>query len=633
MIAESPRALLIGFGLMIVLFVGALLGINAWHEYRRELQVFEERLAMEVRLLAEHARLSLTAADLMLDQAQAKVRDRGLDALASDPDYWQSLRDSLQRMPELQSLILIDTEGAVRLTTHSFPAPDGLQVDDRPYFQTHRNGAPYHIGVPIRERSSHHPLIPVSRRLEHPDSTFQGVVAIGLNVRHFQEFYRGEPESLERQITVYRQTGELLLRYPNLPPDPSPSPGVLEQFAGHSMARFISSSPMDGVEKIIVYQRLDDYPLVVAIGMHHDALLASLVPGWRRSALVFLVFTGATILIITLLARALLTAAHMREEQLQLVRQQREVERLAQAVIHHMPNGWVAIIDSELRYVFADGQGFDLAGMQPENVVGKTIHEIYPATASGPLQKLIERALAGVRSEQELPYLGNIFRATAVPLENDHGQVIHALLLTQDITELKRVQRELEIRNRQLQELSLTDGLLGIANRRAFDQNLLREWKRAARARQPLALLMIDIDHFKIFNDSYGHTAGDACLQRIAEVLKDVIARPGDVVARYGGEEFAVLLPESELAGALHIADLIHQHLAAAAIPFPDSPSDHCVTASIGAAAMWPDSHQPALALVEAADAALYRAKNEGRNRTASAPSIHDPLDPAPERD
>lgn len=116
-------------------------------------------------------------------------------------------------------------------------------------------------------------------------------------------------------------------------------------------------------------------------------------------------------------------------------------------------------------------------------------------------------------------------------------------------------------------------------------------------------------------------------------MLKDVIARPGDVVARYGGEEFAVLLPESELAGALHIADLIHQHLAAAAIPFPDSPSDHCVTASIGAAAMWPDSHQPALALVEAADAALYRAKNEGRNRTASAPSIHDPLDPAPERD
>ena len=170
-----------------------------------------------------------------------------------------------------------------------------------------------------------------------------------------------------------------------------------------------------------------------------------------------------------------------------------------------------------------------------------------------------------------------------------------------------------------MSELVLTDPLTGLANRRHFDQTLVSEWDRAAREGKPLAVLMADIDHFKAYNDFYGHTAGDECLKSVSRAMRAHCARPGDLVCRWGGEEFAVILPGTDLAGARHVAGELVDVVKGLGIDHQKSSAGSCVTISIGAASVVPESGNSAQALIEKADAALYAAKNAGRGRVGSA--------------
>jgi len=175
----------------------------------------------------------------------------------------------------------------------------------------------------------------------------------------------------------------------------------------------------------------------------------------------------------------------------------------------------------------------------------------------------------------------------------------------------------MKAQERELQRLAATDQLTGLSNRRAFDDLLDREWRNARRTGTPLATIMVDVDHFKNYNDRYGHPAGDECLKSIAALLRANTSRPADCVARYGGEEFVVLLPGTDAEGALHVAELLCNAVRFARIEHQSSPSNSFVTASFGVAAVVPDGIAPATTLVEAADEALYDAKHTGRNRVA----------------
>ncbi|HEX9670891.1 MAG TPA: diguanylate cyclase [Thermoanaerobaculia bacterium] len=186
--------------------------------------------------------------------------------------------------------------------------------------------------------------------------------------------------------------------------------------------------------------------------------------------------------------------------------------------------------------------------------------------------------------------------------------------------------RELEDANRRLQEanaglqlLSALDGLTGIANRRRFEEVLDLEWRRASRAGLPLALAMVDIDHFKRYNDAQGHQRGDDCLVRVAHALAGSLHRAGDFVARYGGEEFVVVLPGSDEEQAVAYAETLRRGIEALAIPHAGSATADVVTVSVGVAAAVPEPGAPPAALVEAADRALYTAKHNGRNRVERA--------------
>ncbi|MBM9532381.1 GGDEF domain-containing protein, partial [Desulfoprunum benzoelyticum] len=140
------------------------------------------------------------------------------------------------------------------------------------------------------------------------------------------------------------------------------------------------------------------------------------------------------------------------------------------------------------------------------------------------------------------------------------------------IAELHLLQAELEEKNRQLQLISSLDGLTGIPNRRQFDEMLTLEWNRMAREKTPLSLIILDVDHFKRFNDRYGHLAGDSCRRRVAAALAEMIRRPADMVARYGGEEFAAILPGTSLDGAQIVAESMRRTVADLAIEHADSP-------------------------------------------------------------
>jgi diguanylate cyclase (GGDEF)-like protein len=181
--------------------------------------------------------------------------------------------------------------------------------------------------------------------------------------------------------------------------------------------------------------------------------------------------------------------------------------------------------------------------------------------------------------------------------------------------------RKLDDANRELTRLSSVDGLTGIANRRHFDDTLLREWRRAARSKGRLALLAADVDFFKQFNDGYGHQAGDECLKAVAGALASVLKRPSDLVARYGGEEFFAILPDTDAEGALRVAEAMRAAVQALAIPHEFSPLGPVVTASFGVAARSAEPGQDSafVSLLKDADSTLYQAKRAGRNRVLLA--------------
>ena len=180
-----------------------------------------------------------------------------------------------------------------------------------------------------------------------------------------------------------------------------------------------------------------------------------------------------------------------------------------------------------------------------------------------------------------------------------------------------RVKTHLELKHHRdvLEALSTLDGLTGIPNRRKFDEVLENEWFRAHREGSPLSLIMADIDHFKLYNDNYGHIEGDDCLKQVAKCLYHTVSRPTDVVARYGGEEFSVILPMTDARGAENVANKLLQRVAELQLPHAYSPVADRVTISLGVATMHPDLEKSQVRLMEQADKCLYRAKAAGRNR------------------
>ena len=188
-----------------------------------------------------------------------------------------------------------------------------------------------------------------------------------------------------------------------------------------------------------------------------------------------------------------------------------------------------------------------------------------------------------------------------------------------DITERKQTEERLLQLQHELEDLSFRDGLTGVSNRRKFDAVLHAEWLDARREVRPLSLLVFDVDHFKLFNDHYGHIEGDECLKRVARALADATHRPRDLLARYGGEEFVLLLPASDALAAMAVAERCRQAVFEAQIPHAASPAGQWLTVSVGVGTIIPAEKDDPVRFVQEVDRCLYQAKHQGRNRVVSS--------------
>ncbi|WP_166241216.1 diguanylate cyclase domain-containing protein [Paenibacillus turpanensis] len=233
------------------------------------------------------------------------------------------------------------------------------------------------------------------------------------------------------------------------------------------------------------------------------------------------------------------------------------------------------------------------------------------------IDKLV-RERAKRLNEEVLLKDGRTFETDYIPIYDGISLVGH-LWNIRDITIRKQTMRKLEEANKRLESLSHRDGLTDIPNRRAYDERLEQEWASSQRKKEPLSLLLIDIDQFKLYNDTYGHQAGDECLRAVARELQAQCKRPADFAARYGGEEFAVLLPDTDAGGALRVAEQIRQEVYKLGIPHSLSSAGGYVSVSIGACTRIASPDERPALLFELADQALYEAKKNGRNRVVQA--------------
>lgn len=285
--------------------------------------------------------------------------------------------------------------------------------------------------------------------------------------------------------------------------------------------------------------------------------------------------------------------------------------------------------DKEGKLTYINREAEKVLGLTSEESLNKCAHDLFHVDDSGHEQGcfILNAIIEGATCQQEMAFFRNRLNKefpvelTCTPIFTEE-KIVGTITLFHDITqrlkhqqELVEAKTQLEEANRHLSELARVDALTGIANRREFDQTLSSLWKSSYRKKERLGILMIDIDHFKFYNDQYGHQKGDNCLQQVVQAICQSCLRPEDFIARYGGEEFIVLLPQTAHDDAVHVAKRIQQKIAEKAIAHQKSPTKPVITLSIGVCSMIPHDLSSEQQFIDCADRRLYVAKNNGRNQ------------------
>ena len=293
---------------------------------------------------------------------------------------------------------------------------------------------------------------------------------------------------------------------------------------------------------------------------------------------------------------------------------------LLETIFAHIPAVFY-VKDLENRYQYGSPWGFRFFGVEHARAIGSTDAELFGAELGARFAASDRRVLDGEEMASvsyAVPAQGHAhhFAGVRFPIPGPDGQPVGVCGFAVDVTERIELAKKLE-------KLATTDSLTGLANRRRFDEHFTAEVARSARSGEPLTLVLCDVDHFKRFNDRYGHQGGDACLIEVARALDDVVRRPADLAVRYGGEEFALVLPGTSEEGAAVLAERLRARMRELAVPHEDNDGRGVVTLSAGVATVigsWTVDE-----IVALADRALYEAKASGRDRNVCVSEEHPP--------
>jgi diguanylate cyclase (GGDEF)-like protein/PAS domain S-box-containing protein len=600
----------------VVMVCGSILASSGWNEWlsrQNDLRNAEVELGNLTRLLTQHAEDTIELANTTLTGVVGGLETDGTGATAiSRLQIMLDLRKA--SLGRLRGIFVYGETGRWLASTEDVDT-FGFNNADRDYFNHHRRSADRSIlvGRPILSKSSGQWVIPLSRRWNHADGRFGGVVAVTVDVAYFVQFYRRFDVGPNGTISLVARDGTVLAHSADLGPEPSqnavPNEIPFLPIAGSLAVRL----PQDVFERIGYYQHAERYPFAVLVTRTQADVLAQ----WSQEA------RGRLIVVFCLVAVIVLIG-------IVLVRQLLQGQRMAAAmalkeesfrVLAESSSDLVTRIGLDERISYASPSSARVLGWPPAGLIGRRALSNVHQLDLPHLQDIVASVKRGDVEEARATY--RVLRSdkseiwvesTLCATRKDDGELDGFVAITRDVTQQKTLQGRLEM-------LAIEDGLTGLANRRRFDERLREEWGRAYRERTSLALLMIDIDHFKTFNDAYGHPAGDACLHAVAAILVKETMRTSDLAARYGGEEFALLLPNTDAAGCELIGARIQSALRNAAIIHRMNIPVGIVTASFGGAACRPGAERSAgpASLIEAADRALYTAKDAGRDRLVMA--------------
>lgn len=272
------------------------------------------------------------------------------------------------------------------------------------------------------------------------------------------------------------------------------------------------------------------------------------------------------------------------------------------------------------RFSYIGPQIENLLGWTPESWVGVEdwVARMHPEDREKVFNFCVSQSLAGIDHEADYRAMTNggdyVWIRDVVHVVRKDGEVESLIGFMFDINERKKTEDQVMRLQKELEELSFKDGLTGVANRRMLDSIMEVEWANARRHHQPLSLIILDIDHFKQYNDFYGHIKGDDCLRQVAQALSGVGTRARDFLARYGGEEFVLVLPETDAEAAKKIAERCRSVIFKQQIPHENSTTSQIVTISLGVGTIVPSHDAEPIMFIEAVDRLLYKAKQKGRN-------------------
>lgn len=600
----------------------AILGVSGWREWTAREAVLrgaESTLANVARSLIQHAEDSL---DLLDSRVTAGVTWLEMDGATSATvtKLEAVLHPHKNATDRIHGFAVIDEQG----NWLGSPGTIGTTLSDDGFFRYHQISVKPEafVGRPIQSQLDGEWVITLSRRFNKPDGEFGGVVLATISSRHLAGFYAQFEMGRGSSTSLLHSDGLVIAR------DPGNDKFVGRSIANTALFREASmkgasgayhfTSELDGAERVSSFRRSNRYPLLLVATLDKQEVLAP----WRNAAMSRMFYVVSLVTLISVIGAV-------------LVRQLLNGRRMAAALAEKEANFRLLAegssdmvtrigLDERLRYV--SPSSVRVVGWRASQLIGTPalagIHE----EDLPRVREIVDALTRGEREEARFTYRnlhrqsGEVWLESTMRVTRKSDSAVDGVVaITRDITEQKKLETRLET-------LAIEDSLTGLANRRRFDERLKEEWGRACRDRSSLALLMIDVDNFKAYNDKYGHPAGDACLRLVAGIIAAETQRAGDLAARYGGEEFAMLLPNTDAAGCALVGERIRKAIEEAGLVHLGNPESGRVTVSVGGTTGRPALERTAgvNSLVEAADQALYAAKNAGRNRLTMSGDVMD---------
>ncbi len=600
---------------MVLLCLSGLILFDIYLEHDRLEAREQDRLLVQTRVIAENMESRLASTNLALES----IRDQYLGVRGGAPtaELESHLRLLVRVMPGLRTLNIIDAQGRLRASNRSELI--GTDLSHREYFQQAKarpDRETLYVSRPFETLLGVY-AINVSRAIVGPRGEFAGLVTATLNPDYFRSLMSSVLYTPDMWDAVAHGDGTLFLMQPER-----------EQLRGSNLAQpgsFFTQHRQSGLTATVTSGKIYstgemrmmaqrtvqpavlkmDQPLVIAVSRDLEALYRP----WRQNAL----FQLSVLVIFSTVSLLGMRAYQRHRSRLErLAAQAREQVERFNVALDRIPT-YIYMKDRERRYVYANKPTLELFGCTAEELVGSPDTRFFPPEAAARLHEIDSRVLdQGADSAEEVVVdtpdgKRRVYWEIKTPIYEggDRSRIWGLCGISTDITERKALEERFE------QQAHL-DYLTGLYNRRHFMEQGETELSRAQRHGRALSIFMLDIDHFKQFNDTYGHKAGDQVLQKLAEVMRGTL-RTVDILGRVGGEEFAVLLPETELAEAVEVAERLRLAVEQTAVVFEAGLPQH-FTVSIGVTTQRKMETNLDILLSEA-DRALYRAKEAGRNR------------------